>query len=129
MCRDGVFLTWNDSRRSKSLAARLDLKRITFVAKRYGMRRHLVGAAGTAMFLIRHRPAVIWYQFSWLLGLVLALYTRLRGEDRTVLVADIHTKALRRAGPNGLRPLINWLKGWSLPVARVTLVTNNENAA
>lgn len=128
--QDGaVFLTWNDSRRSVSLAAQLGIPRIVLVAELHGARRHLQGAIETISCLVRHRPALVWYQFSLGLATVVALYRFLAGGKRVHLVADLHTKALRRSSPMGLRRLLRSLKRLLLRACTCTLVTNAENAA
>jgi glycosyltransferase involved in cell wall biosynthesis len=123
----GVFLTWNDSRRSRSLAERYGLELVKFVVRRSGASRHLIGAVVTLDFLLRSRPTVICYQFSLALAVVLATYARIRPSS-VVLIADVHTKALRRDGGRVARWLVYSLKGWALRTAATVLVTNEENA-
>ena len=125
---DAVFLTWNDSRRSESLSARLVLKRVVYVSHSRGIFRHVVGTIETILFLARHRPTLIWYQFSYVLGITVAVYVHLAGKKRIRVAADLHTKALRREGPQILRPLILALKRWALASVRCTLVTNSADA-
>ncbi len=122
-----VFLTWNDSQRSRSLCRVVGLERVLLVAGSSGMRRHVGGLVGTAFALARRRPDLIWYQFSLALGILLAAYRALGGGS-VRLVADVHTKALRRSGPRLLRPLILPLKRWALRSAQVVIVSNDENA-
>ena len=124
-----VFLTWNDSRRSVSLAEILDMSRVVFVARRRGALRHALGLLATGLFLLRRRPRLVWYQFSHVLGLLLAIYARLGKRRRIRLIADIHTKALRRRGSPGLAWLVTATKGWALRSCCFTLVTNEQNAA
>lgn len=122
-----VFLSWHDSRRSRSLAERLELDSHTIVADRKGPTRHVLGTLLTAWFLAHEKPDRIWYQFSLLLGAVLGVYKSLRPSTR--LVADTHTKALKRSGP----PLVAWgvraLKRFALGQADQVVVTNSENAS
>jgi hypothetical protein len=63
-----------------------------------------------------------------MLGVILATYVRLMPPGRVTLIADIHTKALRREGPRLLRPLIIALKRWALSSCAATVVTNENNA-
>lgn len=128
--RDGgaLFITWNDSRRSNSLARALQLQRVVLVADRSGVRRHLEGALRTARLLLQRRPGLVWYQFSFVLGVLLAGYRLLPGARDTRLVADLHTKALRRSGPRWLAPVVLPLKRWALRSAGACLVANQENA-
>lgn len=122
-----VFLTWNDSRRSASLGARLGARRVVFAAERRGALRHLAGAVLTARFLARSRPTSVWYQFSLLLGVLLAGYERLAPRGHVRLIADLHTKALRREGPPGVRRVIAPLKRWALARCAHTVVSNADN--
>jgi hypothetical protein len=123
-----VFLTWNDSRRSQSLARELGLTREVWCPNRRGVSRHLLATVQTVAYLVRARPTLVWYQFSFLLGTLLAVYAWLRPRAGVVLVADLHTKALRREGPAWLAPLIRTIKRWALRSCRLTLVTNPQNA-
>jgi hypothetical protein len=123
-----VFLTWNDSRRSESLARVIGLDRILFVPRLRGWQRHVRGFAQTAAYLFRVRPNLIWYQFSLGLGVAIALYALVCRRKRVVLVADVHTKALRRNGSSLLRPMVRRIKAWSLGFCRAAIVTNEENA-
>lgn len=123
-----LFLTWNDSTRSKSLARVLGIRRVLLVPGwQSGPARHAFGAFQTACCLARHRPELIWYQFSLVLGLVLATYAVLRGQT-VALVADVHTKALRRSGWRVFRPLVLWIKGWALRSSTAVVVSNADNA-
>lgn len=124
----GIFLTWNDSRRSKSLSTRLGIRRVLYVAQRGGVPRHLLGTVQSVAFLARERPKLVWYQFSFLLALTLAAYARVMGRGRIRLVADLHTKALRREGHGFVRRIALPLKRWALGSCQCTLVTNPEDA-
>jgi hypothetical protein len=124
----GVFLTWNDSRRSISLARELDIARVVQCAGRRGIARHLLATLQTIAYLARVHPGRIWYQFSFLLGVVLAGYALLRRRQPVVLVADVHTKALRREGPWWLAPVVRRAKAKALHACRTTLVSNRANA-
>lgn len=121
-----VFLTWNDSRRSRSLSARLGLRRVVHSAERRGLARHALGVLDTARFLITERPVDLWYQFSLLLGLAVAAYASLR-RGRVRAVVDLHTKALRRDG-GALQFIVLPLKRWALRRCQLAVVTNAENA-
>lgn len=129
MSLEATFLTWNDSRRSMSISARLGLKRVVLVAQRRGLARHALGSLATAAFLIRHRPRVVWFQFSLALGLVLWMYSRVRVRGSVRLIADLHTKAMRRSGARGADWLVRRIKGLVLRSCAAVLVTNPENAA
>jgi hypothetical protein len=105
-----VFLTWNNSRRSMSICARLGVERVVIVGNRSGLARHILGSLATTVFLIRKRPELIWFQFSLALSVILWVYACVRRTARVQLVADIHTKAMRRSGPIGTRWMIQFLK-------------------
>lgn len=124
MTAKAVFVSWHNSRRSRSLAEHRGLPLVVFVAELNGVSRHLTGAARTVAFVLHYRPRTIWFQYSFVLAVVLALYRRLsRG---TLLVADVHTKALRRDG--GLLRAIVWpVKAWTLRNCDAVIVTNREN--
>lgn len=122
-----LFVTWQDSRRSASLADRRGLRRCVFVAHRSGVPRHVFGALRTIALLARERPREVWYQYSFVLGLVLSGYRRLCGRACSHLIADVHSKALRRDGGRVARAVVLPLKRWSLRACTAVLVTNPEN--
>lgn len=128
MSSDGVFLTWNDSRRSTSICARLGLERVVIVPERHGFSRHVLGALATIVFLVRKRPQLVWFQFSLVLGVILSVYASMRRAGRVQLVADLHTKAMRRSGPAGVRRIVRLLKRIALQRCLAVLVTNSDNA-
>jgi glycosyltransferase involved in cell wall biosynthesis len=98
------FITWNDSRRSASLARVLGIPRRLIRLPERSWRRHAVGILRTAIHLALTRPSIVWFQVSYGLGCVLLLY-RFLSQRRVVLVADAHSKALRRS----LWPPGRWL--------------------
>lgn len=98
------------------------------MAQRGGALRHLLGTVQSVAFLARERPKVVWYQFSFLLALTLAAYARVIGRGRIRLVADLHTKALRREGQGFVRRVALPLKRWALGACQYALVTNPEDA-
>jgi hypothetical protein len=127
MKSNAVFLTWNNSRRSMSICARLGVERVVIVGNRSGLARHILGSLATIVFLIRKRPELIWFQFSLALSVILWVYACVRRTARVQLVADIHTKAMRRSGPIGTRWMIRFLKRSALRHCVAVLVTNHEN--
>lgn len=82
----------------------------------------------TTWFLTKERPRIVWFQFSLVLGVALALYKRCFPRLCETLVADIHTKALRRDGGRFGRFAVRPIKGWVLRACSRILVTNPENA-
>jgi hypothetical protein len=124
----GVFLTWNDSRRSATLARALGVERVTLAARRTGPLRHPAGTAATARYLLAARPGLVWFQFSLALGVLLAVYLRLSRGRGVRLAADVHSKALRRAGPWWLRWAVLPVKRWALGSCPAVLVSNETDA-
>ncbi len=124
-----MFLSWNDSRRSRSLSQELKIPLVLVVAEMEGPARHAVGALKTLGCLLSRRPKLVWYQYSLALGFLLALYSKLAVGSRPRVVADLHTKALKREGPALFRSIILAAKRWSLRACVATIVTNGENRA
>jgi hypothetical protein len=124
-----VYITWNDSRRSQSLCTYLGLRRVVFVSEWKGVLRHLWGTLRTALFLLDNRPKLIWYQFSLLLGVTIATYTRIVGRQNVRVVVDMHHKALRREGHSLVKPIVLCLKHWALSVCQCALVPHPTDAS
>jgi hypothetical protein len=125
----GVFLTWNDSRRSSSLSERLGARRVVMAPQRPGSWRHVAGSAETLAYLLRVRPQRITYQFSLMLGVLLAAYRELTLRQGVFLIADVHSKALRREGVSAIRPLVALAKSWALLRCDAVVVSNHQDAS
>ncbi len=100
---------------------------VVFVADRNGPLRHLGGAIRTALWLVANRPRTVWFQYSFALAAVLAAYRTLSPWRVASLVADVHTKALRRDGGTALRWIVSPIKKWTMRSCDVAIVTNEEN--
>jgi hypothetical protein len=123
-----LYLTWNDSRRSRSVARLIGLPRRFVPTVLGGAGRHAEAAVRTVGILVRLRPCLLWFQFSWALGLLLWLYAGLRGGG-VRLVADVHSKALRRSGLAPISRLLVAVKRRALRRCVAVLVSNDHDRA
>jgi hypothetical protein len=120
-----LFVTWNDSQRSRSLARVAGLRRIVLAGRATGVHRHVLGSIQTFRLLGSERPAVVWYQYSVALGVVLALYAKWSGAS---VVADVHTKALHRTLGGVRGAVLASVKRWALRSCAAVLVASDQNA-
>jgi glycosyltransferase involved in cell wall biosynthesis len=77
----------------------------------------------TIWILLRHRPSVIFIQYSYMLLIVVAIY-KILNSKRVVIICDCHTKALRRKVDNCLEGLFSYLKRLSFKCADISIVSN-----
>ncbi len=121
-----VWLSWNDSRRSRSLSAVLCVPLVCRDLMCFAFKRHAVSACWTVWQLWRLRPRVIFLQHSFLLTVIVALYASFYVGTR--LIVDVHTKAMNRDLP-GLRGLVfRSVRAWSMRRVELLLVANAELA-
>jgi glycosyltransferase involved in cell wall biosynthesis len=110
------------------LARLLRLTRHYIRAPDRGPARHVLATIRTIQLLIQYRPRLVWYQFSWALGVSLWLYALFSG-GRVRLVADVHSKALRRKGIVLFRWPLHALKRRALRRCGAVLVSNERDRA
>ena len=108
-----LVLSWNDSGRTRDLCAALDAQPAVREIGGPAWFRHAASLFWTIGVLVRQRPNAVLFQNSFLLALLLAVYKTLH-PGRVVLVADCHTKSLRRQMNGALGGVFKALKSWSL---------------
>ncbi len=121
----GLWLSWHDHVRSRSLSAVLQLPFRVYSRPSGGALRHVEGSLWTIWMLARHRPRVIFLQKSFMLLLLCALYRQIRG-SRVCIINDCHNKSLRRDVSGALGIVFRWLKRWSFRRVDLVLVSNPQ---
>ncbi|MEL7310242.1 MAG: glycosyltransferase [Pseudomonadota bacterium] len=120
-----IFISWNDSGRTRDLS---DALRVPAFVKQIGGQawyRHTASSFWTVWLLAIKRPRTILFQNSFLLALVLGMYRSIRGKS-VVLIADCHTKSLKRALPGRLGYIFWRLKFWSLTRCQALIIATPE---
>jgi len=123
--RNKVWLTWHYSARSRNLASFLELNLNEKFIVGNVLTRHMLSSFWTILILLKKRPAIIFIQLSFLLLLISALYKVFRFGN-VVLIADCHTKALRRKA-KGVFNIIFWpIKKLSFKFVNLSIISNEE---
>jgi glycosyltransferase involved in cell wall biosynthesis len=124
---DKLWISWNHSRRTKSLAEELRVPLFEYVNEKNTFIRHLFSSIVTIHILIRKKPLIIYIQYSYLLLLILYGYKKLRRKYVKV-ICDCHTKALRKKIDNIFKKPFSVLKRISFKAADISLISNEQLA-
>ncbi len=117
------FITWHIQARSRNLAKRLGIPLHEMEIRGNNLWRHIASSMWTIFLIIKERPGTIIIQYSYMLLIILAIY-KLLFKNRIRLVADCHTKALRRRAPKYLDRVFWPIKRWSFRQADAMIVSN-----
>lgn len=122
------WITWNNSQRSRSLAALLgyDLHCLDIDAPAFI--RHAACGFWTITFLLRARPKQISIQYSFALLLILHGYKTLH-PGKVYIACDCHTKALRRSVRGAVGKVFWSLKRSSFTSVNIALISNEGLAS
>jgi hypothetical protein len=90
-----IWITLNNSIRSKSLAKLFSANPVVFNIERPFFIRHTVAPFWVVFQLIKYRPKTIYSQYSFSLQVILAIYKLL--VPGVTLTTDFHNKALQRS--------------------------------
>ncbi len=121
--KQAVWLTWHHASRSRNLADYFNLPIFELHLDQNALIRHGGSTLWTIWVLFRKRPQIIFLQLSFLLLLVASIY-KLLCFNKVVIIADCHTKALRRKA-KGFWNVLFWpLKKWSFQKVNVSIVHN-----
>jgi glycosyltransferase involved in cell wall biosynthesis len=117
------FIAWHIQTRSRNLAARLGIPLHELEIHGNVLWRNVISSLWTLWLIIRKRPRVIITQCSFVLLVILASY-KLLWKNQIRVIADCHTKALRRRAPKYL-DLIFWpIKKWSFRQVDAIIVSS-----
>ncbi|MCH7973373.1 MAG: glycosyltransferase [Bacteroidetes bacterium] len=118
-----IWITWHYSARSRNLASYLNLPIFEEMIVKNTLIRHLVSSIWTVKILIVQRPTIIFIQLSFLLLLFCAIYKIIRF-NKVVIVADCHTKALRRKAKGPLNKIFWPLKKFCFKTVNLSIISN-----
>jgi len=119
-----VWLSWHRSGRSIDLADALGVPLTAWQLEAIAPIRHTLSALWTLSVLMRSRPRVILLQHSLLLTTIVGAYKKLRYKA-VIIVADCHTKALRRRMPGLARPVFEGIRSWAFRQVDMVIVAND----
>ena len=118
-----IWITWHYAARSRNLAKELNLELHEFQIVFNKLVRHTISPLWTVWILAKSRPKVVYLQYSFLLLLIVDFY-KLLFSNKIMIVADCHTKALRRC-VNGFLAGPFWkLKKFSFKHIDLAIVSN-----
>lgn len=123
--KNKIWVTWHYSARSRNLASfmEFDLNEKLIVDNVFA--RHFFSSFWTIWILLKKRPKIIIIQLSFLLLLICTLY-KVFNFGKVTLVADCHTKALRRKA-RGVLNFIFWpIKRFSFKFVNLSIISNEE---
>lgn len=124
MKQKSIWITWHHSSRSRNMAKALDVELLEVFLNENLFQRHIGSSFWTLKILLSRKPDVIYLQYSFLLLLILSIYKIFRF-GKTKIIADCHTKALRRKAP-GVLNLVFWpIKRFTFKLTDITIVHND----
>ena len=121
--RGELWISWHHSRRSETLSHALGVPLVAFQLEGPAVLRHGLSALWTFFQIARWRPRLIFTQHSFLLTLILALYSR-AWPWPVKLIVDSHTKALKRDLRGMPGSLLRALRAFSFAQAEALVVAN-----
>ena len=120
---DTCFITWHLQSRSRNIASRLNIPIYELEVRGNAFKRHFLSSLWTLGLIAKKRPASLIIQYSFLLLVIMAFYKLFRPK-RVTIIADCHTKALRRRASKYLDILFWPLKRWSFKYADTIIISN-----
>jgi glycosyltransferase involved in cell wall biosynthesis len=119
-----VWISWNDSLRSRNLSQDFGIPLYVKVFEHSVVSRHIFSSMWTIYILTKHRPTCIFIQYSFLLLLFIAIY-KLITPYHVCVIADCHTKALRRSVDGILGRIFKRIKRKSFQYADLIILSND----
>jgi len=118
-----IWITWHYAVRSRNLAKELDLDIYELFVNKNIIARHLFSPIWTLWVLLKVKPDVVYIQLSFMLLNVVSLYKIFRF-NKVTLIADCHTKALRRTVKGSLNKIFWPIKKAAFKKVDVSIVSN-----
>jgi hypothetical protein len=101
----------------------LDIPILEYFNNKNAIIRHSFSTLWTIYILLKERPKVIFIQLSFMLLNIIALY-KILTLGRTIIVADCHTKALRRKAKGPLFYIFWPIKKATFKLVNISIVSN-----
>ena len=108
-----IWLSWHYAARSRSMVKVLDIPIHEYFNNKNAIIRHSLSSLWTVWILIKERPKVVFIQLSFMLLNIVVLY-KLFNFGKTVIIADCHTKALRRKAKGPLANIFWTIKNFGV---------------
>jgi len=118
-----IWITWHYAARSRNMAQVLGIPIFEYFNTKNVLIRHTFSSVWTIWVLLRQRPKVIFLQLSFMLLNIVVLYKFL-SFGKVTIIADCHTKALRRKA-RGIFNYIFWpIKKFTFRFVNISIVSN-----
>ena len=118
-----VWLTWHYAARSRNMAKVLNIPILEYFNNKNALLRHSLSSLWTIWVLLKERPKVIFIQLSFMLLNIVAIY-KIFTFGKTVIVADCHTKALRRKAKGPFNFIFWPIKKATFKLVNISIVSN-----
>lgn len=118
-----IWLTWHYAARSRNMSKVLDIPILEYFNNKNALVRHSFSTIWTIYTLLKERPKVVFIQLSFMLLNIVALY-KICTFGQTVIIADCHTKALRRKAKGPLSYIFWTIKKATFRLVDVSIVSN-----
>ena len=119
-----IWITWHYAARSRNLTKELDLDIYELFLNKNIIVRHLFSPIWTLWVLLKVKPNVVYIQLSFMLLNVVSLYKIFRF-NKVILIADCHTKALRRKAKGPLNYIFWPIKKATFKLVDLSIVSND----
>lgn len=119
-----IFISWHYAQRTRQLAKVLDMPVYEKFITSNIVSRHLFSSLWTLWILFTKKPDVVYVQMSFMLLLMTVIYKKMRF-NKLIIVADCHTKSLRRVAKGVGKKLFWKLKEWSFNNTDISMIHND----
>lgn len=121
--KKSVWITWHYATRSRNLAEYLNLNLFEYFENKSLLKRHLFSSLWTFKVLLQNRPKIIFIQLSFLLLIIIVFYKMLFW-GKVKIIADCHTKALRRKATGKLNSVFWPIKKITFSLVDLAIISN-----
>ena len=118
-----VWITWHYAARSRNMSKVLDIPILEYFNNKNVLIRHSFSTLWTIFTLLKERPRVIFIQMSFMLLNIVAFY-KILTFGKTIIVADCHTKALRRKARGPFSSIFWKIKKATFKLVYISIVSN-----
>jgi len=118
-----VWITWHYAARSRNMSKVLDIPILEYFNNKNILIRHSFSTLWTIYTLLKERPKVVFIQMSFMLLNIVAFY-KILTFGKTIIVADCHTKALRRKAKGSFSFIFWKIKKATFKLVDISIVSN-----